>query len=374
MPAWKRWGAKSLSRNPRRGFLNLWYSGTMGRARWLEVLVLVSVVAVGAVLFAPEPGPSNDNKLERAVPTVNGISLGMTLEQAQRVLGPDFRTIELEDMRFELRGPGEYPTSVSLRVFPTHDQSRIKRVFDPKRSPIINITGTRLGDQGAEISVGDSVEKWNIRHPKHQVKGPFTLWHFPNMTAWAEVNEDGVAGSLGLHYGEWPAEHNRPSPELPPDSTLPVREPGLLTAPSVALDGVSLGMSEAEVLRITGQSSLTWADPNSGRSSLSFSRGSGHRVSVRFRNHFVWKMSGEGQLSLNGMVVCDTQDTSESLLESFGRVDTIHRRGFSGEALVFCWSETDIVLEARTYGEKSMIGEFVIVDPLRTESPHYPQI
>lgn len=335
---------------------------------------MLAVVALGVVFLTPPRQPPVTEL------SVNGVALGMTLEEAQLALGPSFRTIQIEEFRFELRGEGEFPVSVILELEPIYDEA-LKTFFAPTSCPISAITGTNLCDtDGTSLVAGDrdSLAGWVERHSKFERKGPNRVWGFPDSTAWANFGTPAgdVPLTVGLHSGEWPeswnGEHSRPWPLPPPDSTLPVREPGLLNGASVRLAGIHIGMMEREVLRVLGQPDRTGTDKDTGRSFLGYSSVSGSRISVGLQHGAVAFVGGEGPLSLNGRRVAVFRGGFKDLLKAFKRVDATHKRGFSGGTSVYCWAETDLVVEVSTYGDTATIGEVSIVDPRQVESAHSP--
>lgn len=326
------------------------------KRRWIEFLLLLTGIACGVALFLAPPS-------EPPPLSVNGLTLRMSLVQAKKELGPQFRMIPSNEHEFEFRGPGEFPTSVFVQCWLERDEAGRPMASSPENLSIISITGT-------EVVFPDGV-RW-----KPGVEGPhyeddrhedLIVRHTTEDTGWARMDDSGNRPiAVGITWGHLSAhreEHSSSFAEVPPFIHLPVRSPGLISAKAVTVDGVRVGMSGAEVRKLLGP-------PKESTQRDQFTHlNYPVETEVTLKDDRVIFIDGE-TLYLNGEAVGKTGVELSQFLDRLGRVDDTHARGFAGGTTIYCWSEPDLVIEIAEL-EEGKVGEISIIDPRSGSEPHY---
>lgn len=308
--------------------------------RTIEAIVLLTVIAVGARYFLAE-------RVEHAVPNVNGVTPGMSLEQAEKAVGATFKTIQLDDIRWELRGEGSYPVSVFLAFFGRFEQEREARHERYYTGRAWSVTGTELNYGEHRLSVGsiESLTEWTKSHPDFRRRKNEIYWELPEFVACVRLGKGDVPIDVGLTRK---GEHIRGFQE-PPPAELPVMPPGFLTSKHLTISGLRLGMSEAEVLTTLGEPTRREQD------SLIFWReGDRMGVEVYLEQGTVYLIEGD-KLEFDGEEVAAPGGDFEPVFERFGRVDDTHHHGFGGTP-VRCWSDSQIKLHISGYPEDGISG------------------
>lgn len=308
--------------------------------RTIEAIVLLAVIAFGVRYWLgdqAEPGP-------HARPSVNGVTPGMSLTQAEEAVGKGFKTIQHDEFRWELQGEGSYPVSIFLDFFGRHEDEsepgRDDRYYTGRSWAVL---GTEVTYQGHRLSAGsaESLSDWMQLYPDYRRGKDELFWELPEFEVFARVGPGEVPIDVGLTRKGHPGW----GLDSPPSKELPVRPRGLLTRQNLVLNGIQLGMSEAEVREILGEPSDTHQD------SLSACWRKG-RIEVYTEQGLVDYIEGDS-LEFKGERLTTHAGQFDQLFENLGRVDDAH---IHSVVPVQCWSDPGVKIHVSGYLEREHSG------------------
>lgn len=319
----------------------------MKTPRWLEVLTLLALIAGAAIVFSPPKAPPVPEPHDKPVRSVNGVQLGMTLEQARAAVGHGFRTIQLDELHHEFRGEGKFPVAVIVKL-------------DRRSGLVESVTGTdlRFGKHRLLARQWRREFKWLERYPKHTRSDTEVVWHFPNVTAWTKLGGSSLDPiSVGLTRGD----------KLPPPPPDPVSNEGSLSREYFAVDGVQLGMTRAEVIAVLGV-----PDDDGGERWLEYKTSTQELpTAIAFDDARV--SSAEGiNLSYRGKPLASARAELAPVIATLGEAQDFHAYG-AGGSKVHCWSDRRFALEVLEHepeDESPMVTRVFLFDPRKQLRDH----